>query len=160
VTYAGTGTRVAHGFGTLRDAGVCAPVSYTRRSRAECVPVHRRPGRPARGIAGDEEEPPRLRPVRPRVTTADPTATASPFSQTGELAWTMAELDWAATAVGPPEAWPEALCGMVRVLLTSRFPMWMAWGDELTMFYNGAYQRILQAKYPWALGRPAREVWA
>src|SRR3712207_1167977 len=73
----------------------------------------------------------------------------------------MAGLDWAATAVGPPETWPEALRGMVRVLLTSRFSMWMAWGPELTMFYNDAYQQdTLQAKHPWALGRPAREVWA
>ena len=73
----------------------------------------------------------------------------------------MAGLDWAATAVGPPETWPEALRGIVRVLLTSRFSMWMAWGPELTMFYNDAYQRdTLQAKHPGALGRPAREVWA
>jgi PAS domain S-box-containing protein len=86
---------------------------------------------------------------------------ASPFPASGELARTMAGLDWAATAVGPPETWPEALRGIVRVLLTSRFSMWMAWGPELTMFYNDAYHRdTLQAKHPWALGRPAREVWA
>src|SRR4051794_14273240 len=73
----------------------------------------------------------------------------------------MAGLDWAATAVGPPETWPEALRGIVRVLLTSRFSMWMAWGPELTMFYNDAYHRdTLQTKHPWALGRPAHEVWA
>jgi PAS domain S-box-containing protein len=102
------------------------------------------------------------------VTTSDsplpaaaPGATASPFPPTGELARTMAGMDWAATAVGPPETWPEALRGIVRVLLTSRFSMWMAWGPELSMFYNDAYHRdTLQAKHPWALGRPAREVWA
>ena len=60
-----------------------------------------------------------------------------------------------------PHDWPQSLVSVVRVLLTSRFSMWMAWGPELTFFCNDAYRRdTLGAKYPWALGRPAREVWA
>nr|WP_229820887.1 SpoIIE family protein phosphatase [Streptomyces ruber] len=39
--------------------------------------------------------------------------------------------------------------------------MWMAYGPELTFFCNAAYRRdTLGRKYPWALGRPASEVWA
>ncbi|WP_434097290.1 SpoIIE family protein phosphatase [Streptomyces pharetrae] len=39
--------------------------------------------------------------------------------------------------------------------------MWMAWGEQLTFFCNAAYRRdTLGRKYPWALGRPASEVWA
>jgi PAS fold len=39
--------------------------------------------------------------------------------------------------------------------------MWMAWGPQLTFFCNAAYRRhTLGRKYPWALGRPASEVWA
>ncbi|MFF9204949.1 SpoIIE family protein phosphatase [Streptomyces sp. NPDC014986] len=39
--------------------------------------------------------------------------------------------------------------------------MWMAWGPDLTFFCNAAYRRdTLGQKYPWALGRPANEVWA
>ncbi|MFD5536765.1 SpoIIE family protein phosphatase [Streptomyces sp. NPDC127079] len=39
--------------------------------------------------------------------------------------------------------------------------MWMAWGEQLTFFCNAAYRRdTLGRKYPWALGRPANEVWA
>ncbi|MFJ6698349.1 SpoIIE family protein phosphatase [Streptomyces sp. NPDC091272] len=39
--------------------------------------------------------------------------------------------------------------------------MWMAWGPELTFFCNAAYrENTLGGKYPWALGRPAGEVWA
>ncbi|MFJ1755479.1 SpoIIE family protein phosphatase [Kitasatospora sp. NPDC088134] len=38
--------------------------------------------------------------------------------------------------------------------------MWMAWGPELTFLCNAAYRRdTLAGKYPWALGRPFREVW-
>src|SRR3954454_2276221 len=83
------------------------------------------------------------------------------FRNGGDLGRAMAEQDWAGTAVGTPDTWPAALRNMVRIVLTSRFSMWAAWGPELTFFYNDAYRRdTLQAKHPWALGRPASEVWA
>ncbi|HET9094463.1 MAG TPA: SpoIIE family protein phosphatase [Solirubrobacteraceae bacterium] len=70
-------------------------------------------------------------------------------------------VDWERTPLGAPTTWPNSLRTMVRVMLASRFSMWMAWGPELTFFCNDAYRRdTLGAKYPWALGRPAREVWA
>lgn len=68
--------------------------------------------------------------------------------------------DWASTPLGPAAAWPDSLKAVVRILLTSRFPMWMAWGPEFTVIYNDAYRRTtLGKKHPWALGRPAPEVW-
>jgi PAS domain S-box-containing protein len=71
------------------------------------------------------------------------------------------EFDWAKTPLGPINTWPQSLKTVVRVLLTSRFAMWMGWGTDLTFFYNDAYQRMtLGKKHPWALGRPSREVWA
>ncbi|MDQ2588334.1 SpoIIE family protein phosphatase [Saccharothrix yanglingensis] len=73
----------------------------------------------------------------------------------------LASVDWAATPLGPPADWPQSLRTAVSILLSSRFSMWMAWGPELTFFCNDAYRRdTLGRKYPWALGRPAREVWA
>ena len=70
-------------------------------------------------------------------------------------------VDWRSTALGEPTAWPQSLRTAVNILLSSRFPMWMAWGPELTFFCNAAYRRdTLGRKYPWALGRPASEVWA
>ena len=68
--------------------------------------------------------------------------------------------DWAATPLGPPEDWPQSLRTAVRIVLGSRFAMWMAWGPELTFFYNDAYaEHTLASKHPWALGRRADEVW-
>ncbi|MGA3049758.1 MAG: PAS domain-containing protein [Terracidiphilus sp.] len=68
--------------------------------------------------------------------------------------------DWASTPVGPAAEWPDSLKAVVRILLTSRFPMWMAWGPDLTILYNDAYRRTtLGKKHPWALGRPAAQVW-
>ena len=73
---------------------------------------------------------------------------------------TCRRLRWAATPLGPAVAWPDGLKAVVRILLTSRFPMWMAWGPELTVLYNDAYRRTtLGKKHPWALGRPASQVW-
>ncbi|WP_300007248.1 SpoIIE family protein phosphatase [Pseudonocardia sp.] len=90
-----------------------------------------------------------------------PTDPDQVFSGGGLMGRVMAGHDWAATSVGAPQTWPSELRSVVRILLTSRFSMWMGWGPELAFFYNDAYQRdTLRSKHPWALGRPAREVWA
>lgn len=73
----------------------------------------------------------------------------------------LAAVDWASTPLGPAEEWPQSLRTAVDILLSSQFSMWMGWGPELTFFCNAAYRRdTLGRKYPWALGRPASEVWA
>ncbi|NJC69616.1 SpoIIE family protein phosphatase [Planosporangium thailandense] len=83
------------------------------------------------------------------------------FLAGGEVGRHLMTVDWAATPLGPPASWPQSLRTVVRMLLTSRFAMWMAWGPELTFFCNDAYRRdTLGKKYPWALGRPTPEVWA
>ncbi len=83
------------------------------------------------------------------------------FSAAGEVADLMRGTDWSATSLGPPETWPHSLRTVIRILLTSRYAMWMGWGPDLRFFYNDAYAAMtLGAKHPWALGRPAREVWA
>jgi len=70
------------------------------------------------------------------------------------------EFDWSSTALGRASEWPDSLKAVVRILLTSGFPMWMAWGPELTCLYNDAYARTtLGKKHPSALGQPASEVW-
>jgi PAS domain S-box-containing protein len=69
--------------------------------------------------------------------------------------------DWAATPLGPVERWPQSLKTTVSLMLNSRHPMWVGWGPEATFLYNDAYISVLsEAKHPWALGRPAAEVWA
>ncbi len=67
--------------------------------------------------------------------------------------------DWASTPLGPPEFWPDGLKVPVRIMLTSRFEMWLGWGPDLAFFYNDAYRPTLGDKHPTALGRPTRDVW-
>ena len=79
----------------------------------------------------------------------------------GEMSRLVAAFDWSATPVGPASGWPRSLKTVVRILLDSRYAMWLGWGPDFTFFYNDAYARMtLGPKHPWALGRPAREVWA
>ncbi|MYT82446.1 PAS domain S-box-containing protein [Streptomyces sp. MnatMP-M77] len=86
---------------------------------------------------------------------------ADVFSTDVEVGKDLAAVDWAAHPLGPPTLWPQSLRTAVSILLSSRFSMWMAWGPDLTFFCNSAYRRdTLGSKYPWALGRPANEVWA
>ena len=71
------------------------------------------------------------------------------------------DLDWSATPLGHPEKWPQSLKTIVRVMLASRFAMWMGWGPDLTFLYNDAYAGMtLGKKHPWAFGKRSREVWA
>jgi len=82
------------------------------------------------------------------------------FRADQEIGRDLALVDWGATPLGVPESWPQSLRTAVNILLSSRFSMWMAWGPDLTFFCNAAYRRdTLGSKYPWALGRPASQVW-
>ena len=77
----------------------------------------------------------------------------------GELGERMRALDWTKTPLGPPEAWPQSLKTAVRIMLTSRQPIWIGWGDELIYLYNDAYKTIIGGKHPDALGKPTAVVW-
>jgi PAS domain S-box-containing protein len=92
---------------------------------------------------------------------ADRTSAGDLLAGGGPVGRDLLAVDWASTALGPPESWPRSLQTALRILLTSRFAMWMAWGPDLTFFCNESYRRdTLGTKYPWALGRPASEVWS
>ncbi len=68
--------------------------------------------------------------------------------------------DWSSRPVGVPENWPTSLRVLVASLLQSQLPMYIAWGDQYTQFYNDAYRPILGTKHPAALGLPSYETWA
>jgi CheY-like chemotaxis protein len=79
----------------------------------------------------------------------------------GEMGECTRAFDWSKTPVGPVADWPQSLKIAVRIMLDSRYAMWLGWGPDFTYFYNDAYaQMTLGPKHPWALGRSAREVWS
>jgi hypothetical protein len=77
----------------------------------------------------------------------------------GEMASMMRSFDWAATDLGPPESWPQSLKTAVRIVLTSRYAMWMVWGPNLRFFCNDAYLPTVGIKRDWVLGSKSDKVW-
>jgi len=77
----------------------------------------------------------------------------------GEMGARMRALDWSKTPLGAPEQWPQSLKTIVRVMLDSRYAMWMLWGPELTFFCNDAYLPTVGIKGTWVLGARSDKVW-
>lgn len=70
-------------------------------------------------------------------------------------------VDWAATSLGPPDAWPQPLRAAVELCFSTRFPVLVTWGPDLVMIYNDGYREMLGTqKHPAAMGAPCAEVWA
>ena len=78
----------------------------------------------------------------------------------GEMADLTREFGWASTPIGAISLWPKALLSAVNMILSAPLPMQIFWGPELIVFYNDALAPAFAEKYPQALGRPGREVWA
>lgn len=83
------------------------------------------------------------------------------FTGGGEMGERIRAFDWSKTPMGPISTWPQSLKTAVRILISSRYAMWMGWGPDLIFLYNDSYGKMtLGKKHPWALGKKAREVWA
>jgi PAS domain S-box-containing protein len=78
----------------------------------------------------------------------------------GEMGERMRAYDWSGSPLGPPEGWPQALKTATGILLSSKFPMFLAWGPELRFLYNDAYAEVLGDKHPAALGHAFEDIWA
>jgi len=71
----------------------------------------------------------------------------------------MRAFDWRRTPLGAATGWPQSLKTIVRVMLDSRYAMWMLWGPEFTFFCNDAYLPTLGLKRDWVLGARSDKVW-
>ncbi|WP_298711415.1 hypothetical protein, partial [uncultured Chitinophaga sp.] len=77
----------------------------------------------------------------------------------GEMGARIRDYNWADSPLGPVETWPQSLRTCVRIMLTSRQPIWIGWGKEFIKLYNDPYKAIVGGKHPRALGQPASVVW-
>jgi signal transduction histidine kinase len=77
----------------------------------------------------------------------------------GEMGARIRALDWTRTPLGDPSHWPQSLRTIVRVMLDSRYAMWMLWGPELTFLCNDAYLPTVGIKRDWVLGARSDLVW-
>ncbi|MGO4476533.1 ATP-binding protein [Massilia sp. 2TAF26] len=67
--------------------------------------------------------------------------------------------DWQSSPLGPPDSWPPELATAVSMVLSSTFPMFLAWGAQQVFLYNDAYIPVLGNKHPSAFGEPFHRVW-
>ena len=67
--------------------------------------------------------------------------------------------DWSGSALGPPHGWSPELRHAIGLILESEFPMYVAWGPQLTFLYNAAFAPFLDGRHPDTLGMPLGEVW-
>ncbi|MEH0937943.1 ATP-binding protein [Micromonospora psammae] len=78
------------------------------------------------------------------------------FAAGGDTGRLMARLDWSGTPLGAVEGWSQSLRAAVRMVLSSRYPMLLLWGDRFTQLYNDAYSALIGDKHPAALGDDVR----
>jgi PAS domain S-box-containing protein len=77
----------------------------------------------------------------------------------GEMADRVRAYDWATTPLGPIETWSRELVTIVNLTLVSNSPARTMWGPQLILIYNDAYRAVPGPRHPWALGKPAQEVY-
>jgi hypothetical protein len=78
----------------------------------------------------------------------------------GEMGARMRAHDWNVSPLGPPHSWPQSLRTATAMMLSTRQPMFIAWGPELGFIYNDAYAIILGDRHPSALGRRFEDIWS
>ncbi|SDA12438.1 PAS domain S-box-containing protein [Methylobacterium sp. UNC378MF] len=78
----------------------------------------------------------------------------------GEAARMIRERDWSNHRLGPPHTWPAELRTALSLVLNSPESMLLAWGPDLTFFFNDTYAPLLGPRRPWAMGERFDVVWA
>ena len=81
------------------------------------------------------------------------------LSRPGRMNERIRNFEWSKTSIGDPAGWKQSLWSVLSICLNSNFPIAIYWGEELCLLYNDAWSPIPGNKHPWALGRPAKEVW-
>ncbi|NQD79453.1 response regulator [Pseudomonas sp. CrR14] len=71
----------------------------------------------------------------------------------------MLEFPWHETPLGARDTWPTTLAVAVEMIMASKFPQCLVWGDELITIHNEAFKPLLGEK-PNAQGRPFSDVWS
>jgi PAS domain S-box-containing protein len=71
----------------------------------------------------------------------------------------LATTDWAASPLGPYAAWPTELKTLANLMVRSRSPQHIVWGEAQVLLYNDGYIPVLGDRHPAAFGRPFRDVW-
>jgi two-component sensor histidine kinase/PAS domain-containing protein len=78
----------------------------------------------------------------------------------GEASRMIRERDWTGHPLGPPERWTPEFKAALSLVLNSPESMILAWGPDLSFFFNETYFPLLGPRLPWAMGERFDKVWA
>lgn len=79
----------------------------------------------------------------------------------GEMGELIRSVDWGTTSIGPVDSWPQSLRIAASIMLSTPFPMYIAWGKDYIQLYNDGYRPILgSSKHPQAMGISTRETFS
>lgn len=94
-------------------------------------------------------------------TEALPVLAPTRLSYNGMMAELTDSYNWAQSPIGERDTWPVALGIVLKLILSSKNPMFLWWGPDLTQFYNDAFRECLgtDGKHPSALGQAGKECW-
>ncbi len=83
------------------------------------------------------------------------------LSAGGEMGKLIREKDWSKTELGDSRDWPQSLKTTLSIILNSKFPKFIFWGDHLRCFYNDAYRPSLgeDGRHPRILGEKGAIAW-
>ncbi|OFA09277.1 hybrid sensor histidine kinase/response regulator [Duganella phyllosphaerae] len=77
----------------------------------------------------------------------------------GHIAQIIASYDWAGTALGAIDTWPQSLKTTVSTMLRSTLPMVALMGEDGIMIYNDGYSEFAGRRHPMSLGSKVGESW-
>ncbi|HEX6226026.1 MAG TPA: PAS domain S-box protein [Chryseolinea sp.] len=66
--------------------------------------------------------------------------------------------DWRATSIGEIKNWPATLASFVRFCIDSEAPACIWWGEQYTLVYNEAFEKLLGVAFTPALGKSGRDI--
>jgi len=84
----------------------------------------------------------------------------NPWIGGGDAGRLIAELDWAATPLGPRATWSVSLRTAVGMMLAVGGPACLVWGPGHVQLYNDGYAHVIGHHHPGALGCDFRASWA
>lgn len=57
----------------------------------------------------------------------------------GKMGALMLTKNWQETSLGYPFDWPTSLKNILRLILDNGSPMYIAWGEQYSQFYNDSF---------------------
>lgn len=137
--------------------GVSGSANKVASSASDPPPsgIHRPPTLPVPGPTGDLQPAP-----SPQRISVEPDWVLPEISHDQEpYLNVIANIDWASTPLGPPNAWPALLKQSFNQILADSRPIAIYWGDQFTLVYNEAYSKLVGSNHPGMLGKTIQEAW-